>query len=202
MEDFQSFVPGVENVLDIKNVLGTVLSNPEKIVKKTTPVESEYWSADEIEHFTLNLEDVNRLYYLNSYTNSRYIYNSCHRIRMVGRMNYKNKTIYFEFFYISDSDNYMFVISHQYTYIYFSEDPFLFMNVICFNRNDEAHDNMVNSFRLDGIVPNLSYMCQQKLYNIDLEIPLHVKRRLNIDRNVTQEAINDYSDFCILVNLV
>ena len=195
--DFQSFVPLVKDVVDLQNILSRSLSNPEKFVKKTTPVESEYWSVENIKDFTLDLSSVDRVYYINSYINTRYVNSSYHKVRMVARIKHNNKNIYFEMVYINIYMEIVTLISRQYQYIYFSEDPFLFMDVICYNRHDECYANMVKSLRLDGIVPNLFYMCQQKLYKSidDVEIPLFVKKRLNLDRNINQEAISDYRHF-------
>ena len=198
--NFQSFVPAVRNVEDIKNKVGEILSNQENVVRKTTPMESEFWTVENKKDFTLELRNVDRLYYHEDIIHNyrRYFENSYHKIRMVGRVQYKNKFIYFELFEISISlESYLYVSTSQYKYIYFSEDPFIFMDVIRYNRDDEFYANMVKSLSLDGIVPKLSYMCQQKLYKfIDhVEMPLFVKRRLNIDRNINEEAINDYCDF-------
>ena len=198
--NFQSFVPAVQNVEHIKNKVGEILSNQENVVRKTTPMESEFWTVENKKDFTLELRNVDRLYYHEDIIHNyrRYFENSYHKIRMVGRVQYKNKLIYFELFEIRISmDSYLYASTSQDKYIYFSEDPFIFMDVIRYNRRDKCYANMVKSLSLDGIVPKLSYMCQQKLYKfIDhVEMPLFVKRRLNIDRNINEEAINDYCDF-------
>ena len=197
--NFQSFVPAVRNVEDIKNKVGEILSNQENVVRKTTPMESEFWSVENKKDFTLDLRNIDRLYYLINDAGRTFLTNRYHKLRMVGRIRYKEKIIYFEFFYFRIEFNFIFVISRENSFMYFSEDPFLFMDVICHNKDkeDECFSNIVKSLRLDRIVPNLSYMCQQKLYKcLDLlHIPLFVKKRLNIDRNVTNEAVNDYCDF-------
>ena len=197
--NFQSFVPAVQNVEHIKNKVGEILSNQENVVRKTTPMESEFWSVENKKDFTLDLRNIDRLYYLINDAGRTFLTNRYHKLRMVGRIRYKEKIIYFEFFYFRIEFNFIFVISRENSFMYFSEDPFLFMDVICHNKDkeDECFSNIVKSLRLDRIVPNLSYMCQQKLYKcLDLlHIPLFVKKRLNIDRNVTNEAVNDYCDF-------
>ena len=185
--DFQSIVSTIKNVHDIEKIVDKSILNAKYILKKTTPVESEYWT---MEDFNIDPENFDRLYYVKKNTNnypllSRNTY-TC--IRLVGRMIYRKKMIYFDFFY-----HYIYIagkLSCQFGYIYFSEDPFVFIDIICL----EEVSSIKKSLRHDGIFPNLSYICQQKIHKslVHLQIPLHVQKRLNVDTNVNEHAKNEY----------
>ena len=82
---------------------------------------------------------------------------------MIGRVNIRNMMIYLEFFYdsINVHGNRMTIWSEG-GYIYFTEDPLVFVDVICLEEDVVCYSNILKSLRHDGIFPNLVYLCQEK----------------------------------------
>lgn len=64
--EFKSFVPGINNQLDIQERLGNVVEYQSQFIKKTSPWEEPDWDKHELRSFKVDITRIDRLYCLNT----------------------------------------------------------------------------------------------------------------------------------------
>ena len=62
--DFKSVDPKVYNADTIYDYVGYALMYQYMLEKRTTPWEKDLWDYDQLQNFTIELEQVDRLYYI------------------------------------------------------------------------------------------------------------------------------------------
>ena len=223
--DFKSLQPNIENAKTIYNYLSNIYKFQNIFHKKTTPCEKRYWKHRAIDNFKINVQNIDRLYYLKRYKIDRLYYleryknnndsdsdnDSTNKIiiyKMIARLDHNKKPIYVEMtayscFCCRNGD------------IFISSNVNLFMKlVLTQNRNINRH-LIYNSLKRDGIymdwkiiddyidnnddkiVPMLEYLCQETMCkNKDYEFLLPGILIDNFnDFIITRKARLSYKEF-------
>ena len=119
---FKTVVPYITNVEGINNLVGTALDYQYMFHRKTTPLELKEWDYDELQKFEINLEIVDRLYYIKE---------DCHsngsEFQLIVRMDYKGTHLYVE---LAASCDYTGFDCVGGGYIFVSRDADLFMKLV------------------------------------------------------------------------
>ena len=111
--------------------------------RRTTPWEKTLWNDEELENFNIDLEFIDRLYYINYVETVEEI----QYFEMIARMNYKEKKVYVELLAACTVD-FGFDCQGEGT-IFISEDASIFMQLVLKKRNKK---NLIyQSLREDGI---------------------------------------------------
>ncbi|CAL4104759.1 unnamed protein product [Meganyctiphanes norvegica] len=63
--EFKSYVSGLNNQLDIQELLGNVLEYQSQFITKTSPWEESNWNKSELKSFSVDITRIDRLYCLN-----------------------------------------------------------------------------------------------------------------------------------------
>ena len=162
--NFKSIDSTINNGEMMHDYLNYALINQKMFIKKTTPWEmNKLFKLDELNSFNINLEKVDRLYYI--YRNIK-----IKEYSLIARVDYNNRHLYVELY------------AQQYTdiwegFIFISYDVHIFMKlVLLFFQNKNL---IYQSLREDGIVinkepfihrltwndpPNLEFLCYCSIY--------------------------------------
>ena len=168
--DFKCFDPEVKNVDEMYTTLGYVLHRQgEKLSRRTTPWEMCQWDEDELQTFKIELELIDRLYYVCMEEDFYHDYD------IVARVQYKNEPLFVQLSACDDPSSYELFGS-----IYVSRNPNLFLNVIDTPIRDKnlVYKSLVeDGFRVDDMTemdpverlwrkraPMLTYICHQVIY--------------------------------------
>ena len=119
--NFKSYVDGINNAIDIYYEMWSPLERQTYVRKRTTPIESLYWNDDDLQKFTLRIEDIDRLYF---YEMSSYPFRKIYEI--VARVNPQGfyVQLYLKHYTQTQCDKNVSGL------MYISENPNLFIKVI------------------------------------------------------------------------
>ena len=172
--DFKSLDAEVQNADTMDDYVGEALSYSYMFEKRTTPWEAQHWDYDALQKFEIDVEKVDRLYY---------IYHTDHAggqdFKMIARMEYEEAPLYVE---LDAGCDYTGFECQGNGVIYVSRDANLFMKLVLskedsLNRNliykslredriyveeDNDYDNYSNMFGTN--VPMLKYLCHEAIY--------------------------------------
>ena len=176
---FKSFNPNVKNAEEIDDYLHEALHYQHTFEKRTTPWEAQQWDYEELQRFNIDLEKIDRLYYIfyDSGVGGR-------NFQMIARMEKdEEQPIYVEM-----------VASCDYTgfdcqgsgYIFISKNANLFMKLVLAEAEKDVDKSLIyDSLREDSIyveemdnyyyydkfsnlllkkVPMLKYICHEAIY--------------------------------------
>lgn len=90
--NFKSSVAGVCSAADMLELVGEALYHQDKFERKTTPWEMSSWDQQELHDFHIDLEMIDRLYYIN-HTNDGVSGSTFH---MLARMEYRDAPVFVE----------------------------------------------------------------------------------------------------------
>ena len=127
--NFKSLVPNITDVGLIKYyLLERVLCYQNNFKKITTPWELQEWNYNELQDFVINLEEVDRLYYIyrNDYTFNGIYY------EMIVRMHYNNNIIYVHL--MAFCFHFMYYRGH----LYISQDPYIIKSILQNKKNQNS----------------------------------------------------------------
>ena len=141
---FKSVVSTIKTTEDIKELIGTAIYYQNMLDKRTTPWEKSLWNEEELEHFRINPDDIDRLYHI-------YHYDGCcdkngQDFEMMARMDYKGVKMYID---LSASCDYTGFECQGVGSIFVSRDANLFMKIIDNDKYDR--DLIYQSLLEDGI---------------------------------------------------
>jgi len=138
--DFKSVYSEITNAKIMDNYVGHALSYQSMFDRHTTPWEKTLWEDKELENFNIDLEKIDRLYYI--YYAEEEMGRYGEKFRMTARMDYEGIKVYFEL--VANCD-YMGFDGR----IFVSGDADLFMEIII---TDKYQINLIyQSLREDGI---------------------------------------------------
>ena len=180
-KDFKSIDPRVRDAEMMNDFLFLPLYYQNMFYKMTTPGEKRIWGVYELSGFRINLEEVDRLYYI--YSGSNYISSDFRRglnwdFCMVGRMDHNRGSLYI--FLTASCDDFGFMWAWN-SRIFISGDADLFMKVVA--TSELRLKCIYQSLTEDGIpfhqvteylmgprrnwkdVPTLKYLCYEAVFD-------------------------------------
>jgi len=174
--NFKSVYFEVKNADDMDDYVGNPLCHQSDFYRSTMPWEKTLWEDKELENFEIDLEFVDRLYYI-YYATKNAGTKLEEAFQIVARMDYKGRKVYFELLAICTFWGFMIAGGGL---IFVSEDPNLFMKLIMTNKHPS--DLIYQSLREDGIrveepteydvccrlqrsPPTLKLLCHLEMYN-------------------------------------
>ena len=96
--DFISFDPKVCNIWDIRNIVSEAIFHQDMFDRKTPPWEKKLWNLEDLKAFIIDLEEVDRIYFINCDSDEEY--------NMVARLNHRGESIYVQMLANSDSSGF------------------------------------------------------------------------------------------------
>ncbi|XP_066943580.1 uncharacterized protein [Macrobrachium rosenbergii] len=171
--DFKTIHPAVTDADGMDTYVGGALTYQHMFERRTTPWEMDLWDHDELQSFNINLEDVDRLYYIYFHDDGV----NGQEYRLIARVEHKGLPLYVEL--MAGCDFTGFDCQGQ-GVIFVSRDANLFMK-LCLTAECER-DLIYQSLTEDGIqveeqteydacrkmfwttAPMLKYLCHQAAY--------------------------------------
>ena len=203
--NFKTANPKISNVDAIYDYIGKAFSNQNRYIKTTTPWEEKHWNKRELQNFEINLDDIDRLYYIDYYSDYRMDYDLA-RYRLVVRIEYNGRGccsngsngtlnqnhqdhVYVEL--IAGYDNH-YPPERKFTraehVIFVSRDASLFMSLVLRNPKDPIYEFLAE----DGIIIDQ----QQKEYDVNSTFfwknPPSLKYFCHSTVYVNKNLLNDY----------
>ena len=166
--DFKSVDLTVKTAKKMDNYMSEGLIKQHMFDKRTTPWEEQEWGQGVLQEFEINLEKVDRLYYINP------------DVRMIARMEYKDQqSIYVEF-----NARCLGLRCHRGAFIFISRDANIFMKLVLAELREDIKNSVYESLREDSIyveeedntrfdtfsrmtwknVPTLQNLCHEIIY--------------------------------------
>ena len=149
---FKSLNSEISDIKTLKEYIGEILKYQKyqtMFKKKILSMERNKWNYNELENFKINLENIDRLYYISHYNED-----GITELEVVCRMQYNNNdnNLPIYFILIFDYDTSEFLSGKG--YIYMTKSPKLFMTIIFPNLpiyNHQLNYRMYESLKEDGI---------------------------------------------------
>ena len=174
--DFQSLEANVQTAKTMYKYVGEALTYSYMFEKRTTPWEAQQWDYDALQEFKIDLEKVDRLYYIYHYDDNV----SGRKFEMIARMEYEEAPLYVE---LSAGCDYTGFDCQGGGQIFVSRDANLFMKLVLAEEKDLNKNLIYKSLREDRIyveeetddydkytkmfyrnAPMLKYLCHQAIY--------------------------------------
>ncbi|XP_047474776.1 uncharacterized protein LOC125029071 [Penaeus chinensis] len=139
--NFKSIIPSITSAEDISEFIGPALSYQYMFDRRTSPWEMEHFEDGELEKFEMDLEKVDRLYYIYAYDD---VFGSKYEI--LARLDYKGKSAYVNLVASCDFTGFE---CQGGGYIYISFNTNVFTKIML----DDHHkrDLIYNSLASDGV---------------------------------------------------
>nr|BDV49891.1 MAG: hypothetical protein [Metapenaeopsis lamellata majanivirus] len=214
---FKSFVRGINNATDLYESIPFALKNHHKLEIKVLPSENEFFSQDGYEEgalfrnrpkFDINVESIDRLYYL--YSNDKREIEEMEKDEiqvdiwneMVARMEYKNKKVFFVLLYFREYE-----YDNSSGCIYLTKDIDVFQNVLLLEKQHDTytiHTSIFEEYNLPDLskedLKRKKIEQAKRCYDFDISTSLKLwLRRFNFveshddfksaDRNI--KSVND-----------
>ena len=198
--NFQTVDPNVPDAKTMDKYLGGALLYQFMFDKRTTPWENDMWDKEELDSFKIDLEKVDRLYYIEHNKRSE-----GQDFTLVARMEQGTKHIYVE---MTASCDYTGFECQGGGVIFVSTNANLFMKIVLMNEYDN-NDLIIQSLKNDGIevqehtefdlysrmfwtqVPMLKYLCHLAIYDNKYRLQTH----LPMLPKLLQDSLEDFIKF-------
>lgn len=170
--DFRSIDASITTADDMADLVGHALSFQYMFDRRTSPWEMENFDDDDLQSFEVNLEEVDRLYYINHYDDGI----SNREYEILARMDYGNKKAYVNVVACCDFTGFD---CQGGGYIFVSFNANVFTKIMLGRQHD--HEHIYRSLAEDGVavekqseydrapacswqsVPMLKYLCHVKI---------------------------------------
>ena len=197
--DFRSLDPTVKDAETMDDYLGEALFYQHMFDKRTTPWEVQQWDYEALQKFEVNLEKVDRLYYIH------YERKDGKDFQMIARMEYEDRSFYVE---LNAGCDYTGFECQGRGVIFISTDANMFMKLVLTEQEDFNKDAIYESLREDSIyveeeddtrfdkfsrmkwknTPMLKYLCHEVIYqNRDT-----LREYSSLLPNILTESVDDF----------